>query len=507
MNMSKRILEVEEMMQGEVAFMSSPRIRRSPVRKAQMIDLQRGDNTPKESDTSQPQATQPVATALQKEDKLSEKDDGDITPRVSGTPDNRNIGLGQISTACTPMANASSVTAESSPRLELIGKMRRMEEDTMSQCRETLDMMQRVTHRQKNISIDVKNGISRMTELLDVMLSYRRTWKAAEEERTTSNLRKKTATQQLADAPTPTTTNTKRAATSPVVAESCKKHRAKEPSKEKKETPQNKEENWVTVTKKRTQKKPKEISTKPGKDTRGKDKPRLGRTKPDALVIKPAEGHTYSDVLKSLRSKITTEDSDRIKAVRRTLTGAILLEFSRGEKVKPEFVQQLRGTVQETASIAELKQRATIEIRDLDSFTVKEEVETAIRKLIADPNEQLQTRITVPNVREQVRAFITLSAESAARLIKIGHVKVGWIRAKMRVCEGIRRCYRCLETGHSQANCSGPDRRDMCIKCGETGHKMRECRSAPKCALCTDARRDRTDHLPGSKKCPLARRS
>ena len=34
-----------------------------------------------------------------------------------------------------------------------------------------------------------------------------------------------------------------------------------------------------------------------------------------------------------------------------------------------------------------------------------------------------------------------LSADSAARLIKIGYVKVGWIRAKMRVCEDIKRSY------------------------------------------------------------------
>ena len=36
---------------------------------------------------------------------------------------------------------------------------------------------------------------------------------------------------------------------------------------------------------------------------------------------------------------------------------------------------------------------------ELDSLTVGEEVETAIRKRIADPNEKFQTRITVPNVR------------------------------------------------------------------------------------------------------------
>ena len=70
------------------------------------------------------------------------------------------------------------------------------------------------------------------------------------------------------------------------------------------------------------------------------------------------------------------------------MAGAILLVFSGGERVKPDFVQQLRCTVKETDSIAELKQKATIEIRDLGFFTVRDEVETATRKLIADPNEQ-----------------------------------------------------------------------------------------------------------------------
>ena len=138
--------------------------------------------------TSQPRATQSVATALQEEADLNKAGDGNVTAHISGTPNDGCFRPGQVDTSCTSMA-------ENSPRLELIDKMRKMEWDAMSQCRETLNMMQRVMRRQKTTNIDVMNGVSRMIELLDVMLSYRRTWKAAEERRTTSIIRKKIATQ------------------------------------------------------------------------------------------------------------------------------------------------------------------------------------------------------------------------------------------------------------------------------------------------------------------------
>ena len=84
------------------------------------MEIQNGDYIPKETGTSQPQAAEAVATVLQKECDPSKGGDISTTPYVSGT-------------SCTS-------AVESSPRFELLGKMRTMEEDVTFQCRETSDM-------------------------------------------------------------------------------------------------------------------------------------------------------------------------------------------------------------------------------------------------------------------------------------------------------------------------------------------------------------------------------
>lgn len=454
----------------------------------------------------------PIAVSLELDTNSKQKNDVATvsvlqTPTSTYAPSEQlTATLERVNVECAgkhpQIEETSSATVDGSPRLELIQKMRKMEEDAISQCKAVIKNMQQAINRQKNISNDVKVGISKMSELLDVALNYRCTWKTADKEWLLSKQKKKSATKQLVNIFTPAG-NTKRAATSPAAPENSKKARGKEANENRAETLGDKEGNWQTVSKKGSRSVVKEKP--PG--TKGKSRIRPQRIKPEAVIIKPTGSHSYSEVLRNLRSKISTDDQVNVRSVRKTKTGAILLELEKGEKVRPEFVQQLKRTIQETASIAELKPRATIEIRDLDFLTQGEEVEAAVRKLLANPEEQMQTKITEPNTREQVRAFITLSAESAAKLINAGHVKIGWIRARMRACENIRRCYRCFGTGHTQSNCSGIDRKDMCIRCGKSGHKMRDCKAAPRCVHCIDAKRDRTDHLPGSTRCPLARKS
>ena len=426
------------------------------------------------------------------------------TSREQPTTPHLTADSGISTIAVVPNEGVVNATVEGSPQLALIRKMREMEEDAIAQCKIALSGMQRATNRQKNISNEVKVGISKLSELLDVITSYRRTWKVAEEKRMHSSARKK-ATEQMVDAVTPHTAKSKRPATSPAASESRKKVRAKETSADANKSQRESEGEWQTVTRKGKQKKPKKLAVT--EKTENTKKSRLKRARSEAVVIRPAGGRSYSDVLKDLRNKIPSNDSSGIKTIRKTMTGAILLEFRRGERIKPEFVQQLRDTVQQSDCIRELKPTATVEIRDLDSLTTQEEVETAIRKLLIDKEVYMSTKITAPNRREQVRAFVTLSAEGAAKLSEIGNVQIGWIRARIRACESLRRCYRCLETGHTQTRCTGPDRRNVCIRCGESGHKMKECKAAPRCIHCADIKRDRTDHLLGSRRCPLLRRS
>ena len=67
--------------------------------------------------------------------------------------------------------------------------------------------------------------------------------------------------------------------------------------------------------------------------------------------------------------------------VRKIRTDALLLECNKGERIQSAFVEELRTTVQQATSVSELMLMATLKIRELDSVTVREEVENAVRKI------------------------------------------------------------------------------------------------------------------------------
>ncbi len=51
----------------------------------------------------------------------------------------------------------------------------------------------------------------------------------------------------------------------------------------------------------------------------------------------------------------------------KTKSGALLLELKKGEKPQPELHNALKTNLRGITSVSEVKQKATIEIRDLDS--------------------------------------------------------------------------------------------------------------------------------------------
>lgn len=416
-------------------------------------------------------------------------------------------------TTVTPAREQQMDGCMTSPRQAIILKLRKEEEDALERCKRTLRRIKLSLTKQKNINMDVKNGVSELDELVDIMTHCRKSWLNMEtvvkksEQNTSANPAKPMETQTpvtlRSTSPvvveTPMPTRPKRAASSPVATDFAKKLRGKDSNE------------WQTVTRKaktfatreRSNKQPKPTNPPESKSDNREKKSKKPPVKSEAVLIKPMEGHSYADVLKSLRSKIQPSENASVKGIRKTRTGALLLELGKGEKIPPELFEKIKSTVQESASVRELKPVATVEIKDLDSLTIKEEVEQAIKELLTDKEEQIKVSITLPNYREQVRAYVTLSNEGAKGLLEKGHIKIGFVRAKIKLCETTKRCFRCFGFGHHQWDCNGPDRnaKGLCFRCGKTGHKKKECNNPPRCCLCVDAGHESVDHIPGWKRC------
>ncbi|XP_037957889.1 uncharacterized protein LOC119687587 [Teleopsis dalmanni] len=190
-----------------------------------------------------------------------------------------------------------------------------------------------------------------------------------------------------------------------------------------------------------------------------------------------------------------------MRAVRKTMSGAILLELDKGTKASLEFCEKIRSALQETVRVTGLTPTTTIEIRDLDALTTTAEVEEAVKRILPNGIDRLKAMVTKPNNRELVRACVQLPTIAAEKLLEAGSITIGWIIAKMRMRTETKRCFRCHGVGHIQRNCKGPDRTTLYIKCGEPEHKLKDCANPPKCCICSDAGLKTIDHIAASGKC------
>lgn len=392
-----------------------------------------------------------------------------------------------------------------SPRQEQIKKMRLLEEECLMKCRTILKKMKQAMDRQKNISKDVKDGVSQLDEQIDVISRYRRIWKEAESNRNAEATRiseTQTASHRSVEDETPVTTRNKRAATSPASPGTNKK--VKENTKGewqivKNQKKQNKKEIEVPASAARVN--GKRVNGNREKRNRKDDKKR-----PSAVLVKPTAGTSYADVLSKIKHTVNSfnveEPEIPIRSVRKTQKGAIRLEVAKGGN-KEKLCEAIKISLRDTADVSNLKMKTTIEIRDLDTLTEVHEISAAIRNLLDGREEELNIRLTNANSREQRRAFVTLETGAAATVTRNQRIKVGWIYCRVRHVADVQRCFRCFGTGHTQRKCSGPDRKGegLCIRCGIAGHKMKECTSQPRCCICTTEGKRSVDHIPGTSRC------
>lgn len=235
------------------------------------------------------------------------------------------------------------------------------------------------------------------------------------------------------------------------------------------------------------------------------------KAKPEAVILKPAAGKTFADVLSTVRKAVNPDSCGvRVKAVRQTRTGEVLLELGRSSKEsRAAFSEALKGAVGAASSVRQLVPRATLEIRELDACTTKEEVTEALRRALGDYGGRLQVGLTRPNGRGLVMAIIETEETAAAALLRSARVRVGWVDGKIRRRVVVPKCFKCLGYGHQSQACGGPDRSKLCFRCGSEGHNAKTCVASPVCFLCpevagkTGSRR----HMAGSGECGVFRKA
>ena len=188
------------------------------------------------------------------------------------------------------------------------------------------------------------------------------------------------------------------------------------------------------------------------------------RTKrPEAVLIKPANGKSYAEVLGKIRQKIKPEETEaEIRSIRRTRTGDVLLEMSNNSKCTKAFSDALKDALGEMGSVKNLVPKTTLELLDLDSYTTKEEVEEALKRELGENTGELKVAILKPNKREQGLAIVEIEEQGANKLLQTSRIKIGWVNSRVRRRTQVSRCFKWLDYGHQVKDCKGPDRSLLC---------------------------------------------
>lgn len=379
-----------------------------------------------------------------------------------------------------------------------------LEDVQLRECRAIIDKMTAATTKQRNVSMDIMNGLRTLNDLVDAIQCNRRatagpqggggrapqsTGQEPEEDRGRKRAREE--------------------ATSPLSVASPVGKKPKEQEVEwqvvasrKKNRPRKKAEPAAATAA--------VVPAATGENTTKKKKKSRPKARTTAVIVKPAKDASYEDVLASIRKTVRPEEMGaEIRSIRRTRQGEVLLKLSNATKAegKASFSEAVRGAVGLMGSVKRLEPKETIKLRDLDCLTTAEEVQEALVRELGEAAGTAKVIVPKANNRGQKLAIVELEQKAATKLMKTDRLRIGMVMCRHRWRTVVTRCFRCLAFEHLASNCKGPDRRECCYKCGEKADMAVDCRVTPKCVACADSGvgADQLGHVLGSGKCRFFR--
>lgn len=415
-----------------------------------------------------------------------------------------------------------------------------------------LEIMHKATERQRNTSMDIKNGIN---ELKEITGRLRTSWEMALREKApilppessdvekvdeplTPGTRRKRDRESLNGdeqrkrtnseiAPRKLSTSPEALSTDPLAAAPVQQEKNaskdQEPftlvvkkRRERNNKNKNNEQKAVTNTTTPGASVSTEYVKEPAKTEKARKLKKKGRVKKrltaraDAILIKPQPGKTYADVLGSIRKEASVQKAGaELKAIRQTRSGDVLIELGPSGKGKSGLTDAIKKVVDKGAKVRTLNPTISLEIRDLDSVTTAKEVQNAIQRDLKEKDGNFTVHVTEPNSRALRKAFVTLSETRAVKLLNNGHIKVGLVSCRVRRRVEVTRCFKCLGYGHLAKVCKGPDRSKACFRCGSEQHQAANCKETPKCGPCAELKLEEKflKHKPGTKECEALRRA
>lgn len=259
-----------------------------------------------------------------------------------------------------------------------------------------------------------------------------------------------------------------------------------------KTTADRKENEWQKVTRK----------------TASKKRP-FKKSRPDAIVIKAAEGTSYADILRKVKSDASLKAvGDAVTKIRRAANGDLLLQLKETSSDTASFRNCISESLGAKAEVRALSQRVQIEIRHIDEVTTEEDVWDVINASLEQDGGLSDISISMRKAFGLTQvATLSLPVVTAKKMLDLGKIKIGWTVCPIREKTMLTKCFKCMEYGHIARLCKNEDRTKLCRKCGGVDHIAINCDKEPSCMFCIKNKLKETRHIAGSGRCPTLKKA
>jgi hypothetical protein len=151
--------------------------------------------------------------------------------------------------------------------------------------------------------------------------------------------------------------------------------------------------------------------------------------------------------------------------------------------------------------------RTTLQVKNIDPLTTKEESPEAIcKELQIRDLEQVDVKTLRRAAPWKTRCAIVVVPTNCVPEDGTIKFKIGWAIATGRMLRNLVRCFKCHDFGHVAARCTSIDAgNEICRRCGLKEQIMKECSNEPRCTLCVNENKDEVKHVTGSLACSVTR--
>lgn len=233
---------------------------------------------------------------------------------------------------------------------------------------------------------------------------------------------------------------------------------------------------------------------KPPTETRRADQKTIN------VMVKNSK-ESYNNVLKKMLKEINTEEVGvEVKQILKTNEGnarVILEEKKKGSlKTMEAKMNECLGDMGKAVTVG--TSRKTILIRNIESSASEEDILETIEGALLDKKERdIKIKMRTNYRGTNQTATAELDSKDATELLKIGHLKIGWLYCRVEEYVNPPRCFNCLQYGHKSFQCARTtEEKGLCFRCNEKGHTASNCVNEPYCRDCCTS-----GHQAGSMRC------